>query len=95
MFILDISVLRAIPRSQLELLHKKDRIGVEAALCANAAAVIFAHNALSGVAQPCQADEHLTRNLKDALACSGFACAGRVRAYSAVASIGNRRDFEK
>ncbi|HKU48156.1 MAG TPA: DNA repair protein RadC [Burkholderiales bacterium] len=34
----------------------------------NAAAVIFAHNHPSGVAQPSQADELLTRNLKDALA---------------------------
>lgn len=41
---------------------------VKAALSANAAAVIFAHNHPSGVAQPSQADELLTRNLKDALA---------------------------
>ena len=41
---------------------------VKAALAANAAAVIFAHNHPSGVAQPSQADELLTRNLKDALA---------------------------
>ena len=41
---------------------------VKAALTANAAAVIFAHNHPSGVAQPSQADELLTRNLKDALA---------------------------
>ncbi len=41
---------------------------VKAALRANAAAVIFAHNHPSGVAQPSQADEHLTRNLKGALA---------------------------
>ena len=34
----------------------------------NAAAVIFAHNHPSGVAQPSQADELLTRNLKEALA---------------------------
>lgn len=40
---------------------------VKAALAANAAAVIFAHNHPSGVAQPSQADELLTRNLKDAL----------------------------
>lgn len=40
---------------------------VKAALKANAAAVIFAHNHPSGVAQPSQADELLTRNLKDAL----------------------------
>jgi DNA repair protein RadC len=41
---------------------------VKAALRANAAAVIFAHNHPSGVAQPSRADELLTRNLKDALA---------------------------
>jgi DNA repair protein RadC len=41
---------------------------VKAALGANAAAVIFAHNHPSGAAQPSQADELLTRNLKEALA---------------------------
>jgi DNA repair protein RadC len=41
---------------------------VKAALHQNAAAVIFAHNHPSGVAQPSQADELLTRNLRDALA---------------------------
>jgi DNA repair protein RadC len=41
---------------------------VKAALKHNAAAVIFAHNHPSGVAQPSQADELLTRNLRDALA---------------------------
>jgi DNA repair protein RadC len=41
---------------------------VKAALRANAAATIFAHNHPSGVAQPSQADELLTRSLKDALA---------------------------
>lgn len=41
---------------------------VKAALQANAAAVIFAHNHPSGVAQPSQADELLTRTLKEALA---------------------------
>jgi DNA repair protein RadC len=40
---------------------------VKAALAANAAAVIFAHNHPSGVAQPSQADELLTRQLKEAL----------------------------
>jgi len=40
---------------------------VKAALAANAAAVIFAHNHPSGIAQPSQADELLTRNLKEAL----------------------------
>ncbi|MBV8031321.1 MAG: DNA repair protein RadC [Betaproteobacteria bacterium] len=41
---------------------------VKAALARNAAAVIFAHNHPSGAAQPSQADELLTRNLRDALA---------------------------
>jgi DNA repair protein RadC len=41
---------------------------VKKALARNAAAVIFAHNHPSGVAQPSQADELLTRNLRDALA---------------------------
>ena len=41
---------------------------VKGALSKNAAAVIFAHNHPSGAAQPSQADELLTRNLKDALA---------------------------
>jgi DNA repair protein RadC len=40
---------------------------VKAALAANAAAVIFAHNHPSGVAQPSQADELLTRTLREAL----------------------------
>ena len=40
---------------------------VKAALRANAAAVILAHNHPSGVAQPSQADELLTRTLKEAL----------------------------
>ena len=38
------------------------------ALHHNAAAVIFAHNHPSGVAEPSGADEHLTRTLKQALA---------------------------
>ena len=41
---------------------------VKKAIRWNAAAVIFAHNHPSGVAQPSQADELLTRNLKEALA---------------------------
>lgn len=41
---------------------------VKAALANNAAAVIFAHNHPSGLAQPSQADELLTRNLREALA---------------------------
>lgn len=41
---------------------------VKVALSHNAGAVIFAHNHPSGIAQPSQADELLTRTLKDALA---------------------------
>ena len=41
---------------------------VKAGLRHNAAAVIFAHNHPSGAAQPSQADELLTRNLKESLA---------------------------
>ena len=41
---------------------------VKRALELNAAAVIFAHNHPSGVAEPSRADEHLTQTLKAALA---------------------------
>ncbi len=41
---------------------------VRAALARNAAAVIFAHNHPSGIAEPSHADELLTRSLKSALA---------------------------
>ena len=41
---------------------------VKVALARNAAAVIFAHNHPSGVAEPSHADELLTRSLKTALA---------------------------
>jgi DNA repair protein RadC len=40
---------------------------VKEALAINAAAVIFAHNHPSGVAEPSQADERITRRLKSAL----------------------------
>jgi len=40
---------------------------VKAALRYNAAAVIFAHNHSSGVAEPSRADELLTQSLKQAL----------------------------
>tara|TARA_R110000772_G_scaffold111529_1_gene215371 strand:- start:3031 stop:3591 length:561 start_codon:yes stop_codon:yes gene_type:complete len=40
---------------------------VKATLAANAAAVIFAHNHPSGVAEPSLADQHITKRLKDAL----------------------------
>jgi DNA repair protein RadC len=41
---------------------------VKAALARNAAAMIFAHNHPSGVAEPSRADELLTQALKQALA---------------------------
>lgn len=41
---------------------------VKTALAQNAAAVIFAHNHPSGIAEPSNADQMLTRSLKDALA---------------------------
>lgn len=41
---------------------------VKACLACNAAAVIFAHNHPSGVAEPSQADEQITRRLVEALA---------------------------
>ena len=41
---------------------------VKAALKSNAAAIIFAHNHPSGVAEPSHADEALTRSLRSALA---------------------------
>lgn len=41
---------------------------VKQALALNAAAVIFAHNHPSGVAEPSPADHHLTHRLRDALA---------------------------
>ncbi len=44
------------------------RVVVQRALEFNAAAVIFAHNHPSGVAEPSSADEQITRRLKDALA---------------------------
>ena len=41
---------------------------VRRALHHNAAATIFSHNHPSGVAEPSQADEHITRRLREALA---------------------------
>src|SRR3990172_7706328 len=41
---------------------------VKRALGHNASAVIFAHNHPSGVAEPSRADEHITRQLREALA---------------------------
>jgi len=44
------------------------RVVVQKALENNAAAVIFAHNHPSGVAEPSMADQRITQRLKDALA---------------------------
>lgn len=44
---------------------------VKAALACNASAVIFAHNHPSGISEPSNADEAITRKLKDALALVG------------------------
>lgn len=41
---------------------------VKSVLVENAAAVIFAHNHPSGIAEPSQADERITRHIKSALA---------------------------
>jgi len=41
---------------------------VKSTLARNAAAVVFAHNHPSGVAEPSRADELLTQSLKQALA---------------------------
>ena len=46
------------------------------ALARNAAAVIFAHNHPSGVAEPSQADELITRRLREALGAGGHPGAG-------------------
>jgi DNA repair protein RadC len=40
---------------------------VKSALAENAAAVVFAHNHPSGVAEPSQADRHITDRLQQAL----------------------------
>lgn len=44
------------------------RVVVQRALEINAAAVIFAHNHPSGIAEPSRADEQITQRLKEALA---------------------------
>ena len=44
------------------------RVVVQQALACNAAAVIFAHNHPSGVAEPSQADQQITRRIIDAMA---------------------------
>ena len=49
---------------------------VKEALAINAAAVILAHNHPSGVAEPSQADERITRRLKSALELVDIQAAG-------------------
>jgi len=47
--------------------HVHPRVVVEKALARRAAALIVAHNHPSGIAEPSQADRHITRRLVDAL----------------------------
>ena len=58
---------------------------VKAALAHNAAAVIFAHNHPSGVAESSRADELLTQSLKQALALVD------IRTLEGIAAIHNHR----
>jgi DNA repair protein RadC len=60
--------VRELFRGSLAQTSVYPREVVKAALRANAGAAIFAHNHPSGVAQPSQSDELLTRSLRDALA---------------------------
>ena len=55
-------------RGTIDGAHVYPREVVKRALFHNAAAVIFAHNHPSGVAEPSRADQALTRRLQDALA---------------------------
>ncbi|HEY9198072.1 MAG TPA: DNA repair protein RadC [Gammaproteobacteria bacterium] len=57
----------ALFRGTLDGASVHPREVVKAALAHNAAAVILAHNHPSGVAEPSQADVHLTRRLREAL----------------------------
>lgn len=57
----------ALFRGTLDGASVHPREVVKAALAHNAAAVILAHNHPSGVAEPSQADLHLTRRLREAL----------------------------
>jgi DNA repair protein RadC len=54
-------------RGTLDGANVHPREVVKRALALNAAAIIFAHNHPSGVAEPSVADEHITKRLKDAL----------------------------
>jgi DNA repair protein RadC len=55
-------------RGTLDGTHVYPREVIKRTLAHNAAAVIFAHNHPSGIAEPSRADETLTRRLKEALA---------------------------
>lgn len=57
----------ALFRGTLDGASVHPREVVKAALAHNAAAVLLAHNHPSGVAEPSQADLHLTRRLREAL----------------------------
>ncbi len=61
-------ILRRMFRGTIDGASVHPREVVKAALQCNAAAVIFAHNHPSGVAEPSKTDEALTQRLKDALA---------------------------
>jgi DNA repair protein RadC len=64
---------------------------VKRALSHNAAAVILAHNHPSGVAEPSQADELITRRIKDALAIVDIRCLDHlVIAGTATVSLAER-----
>jgi DNA repair protein RadC len=54
-------------RGTLDGANVHPREVVKRALAHNAAALIFAHNHPSGIAEPSVADEHITKRLKDAL----------------------------
>jgi DNA repair protein RadC len=55
-------------RGTIDGAHVHPREVVKQALAKNAAAVVLVHNHPSGLADPSQADEYLTRRLKEALA---------------------------
>ncbi len=63
-----IMAMREIFRGTIDGATVHPREVIHEALTIRAAAVIFAHNHPSGVAEPSQADERITRRLKDALA---------------------------
>ena len=59
---------RQLFRGTIDAASVYPREVVKAALDVNAAAVVFAHNHPSGVAEPSQADIRITQRLRDALA---------------------------